>query len=277
MEGKMPGIECQVCRNRFKVSEVIKAKLVEEPLAQLIREKNPKWSPRGFICLADLNLFRTRYVTEVLKSASQEVLDLEQGVAKSLEEEEVLSRNINDEFESSFTYGQRLADRIAAFGGSWTFISIFLVVLVVWMGINTWILLKKPFDPYPYILLNLVLSCLAAIQAPVILMSQNRQEARDRIHAEHDYEVNLKAEIEIRKLHEKMDHLLLHQWQRLMDIQQLQVNLMEEISQISLKKGKNQGRLSEIEWPRALSRQPLVRFLACKDKVIVLKETKGRL
>ena len=238
MEGKMPGIECQVCRNRFKVSEVIKAKLVEEPLAQLIREKNPKWSPRGFICLADLNLFRTRYVTDVLKSASQEVLDLEQGVAKSLEEEEVLSRNINLEFEGSFTYGQRLADRIAAFGGSWTFISIFLVVLVVWMGINTWILLEKPFDPYPYILLNLVLSCLAAIQAPVILMSQNRQEARDRIHAEHDYEVNLKAEIEIRKLHEKMDHLLLHQWQRLMDIQQLQVNLMEEISQISLKKDK---------------------------------------
>ena len=142
------------------------------------------------------------------------------------------------EFEGSFTYGQRLADRIAAFGGSWTFISIFLVVLVVWMGINTWVLLKQPFDPYPYILLNLVLSCLAAIQAPVILMSQNRQEARDRIHAEHDYEVNLKAEIEIRKLHEKMDHLLLHQWQRLMDIQQLQVNLMEEISQISLKKDK---------------------------------------
>ena len=134
MEGTMPGIECQVCRNHFKVGEVIKAKLVEEPLAQLIREKHPKWSPRGFICLADLNLFRTRYVTEVLKSASQEVFDLEQGMAKSLEEEEVLSRNINQEFEDSFTLGQRLADRIAAFGGSWTFISIFMVVLVVWMA-----------------------------------------------------------------------------------------------------------------------------------------------
>jgi uncharacterized membrane protein len=157
-------------------------------------------------------------------------------MTKSLEEEELLSRNINQEFENSFTLGQRLADRIAAFGGSWTFISIFMVVLVVWMGINTWILLTKPFDPYPYILLNLVLSCLAAIQAPVILMSQNRQEARDRIHAEHDYEINMKAEIEIRKLHEKMDHLLMHQWQRLMEIQQLQVNLMEEISQISMKK-----------------------------------------
>jgi uncharacterized membrane protein len=103
------------------------------------------------------------------------------------------------------------------------------------MGINTAVLLTKPFDPYPYILLNLVLSCLAAIQAPVILMSQNRQEAKDRLRSEHDYEINLKAEIEIRKLHEKMDHLLMHQWQRLMDIQQLQVNQMEEISQLSSK------------------------------------------
>ena len=238
MEGTMPGIECQVCRRHFKVGEVIKAKLVEEPLAQMIREKHPKWSPTGFICLADLNLFRTRYVTEVLKSASQEVCDLEQGVPQSLEEEQVLSRNINQEFEDSLTLGQRLADRIADFGGSWTFISIFMTMLVVWMGINTWILLAKPFDPYPYILLNLVLSCLAAIQAPVILMSQNRQEARDRLRAEHDYEINLKAEVEIRKLHEKLDHLLMHQWQRLMDIQQLQVNLMEEISQISLKNDK---------------------------------------
>ncbi len=238
MAAQETGIECQVCRNRFKVSEVIKAKLVEEPLAQLIREKYPKWTDKGFICLADLNLFRSRYVTEVLKSASQEVFDLEEGMAKSLEEEEVLSRNINQEFEDSLTFGQRMADRLADFGGSWTFISIFMIVLVVWMGINTWILLTKPFDPYPYILLNLVLSCLAAIQAPVILMSQNRQEARDRLHSEHDYEINMKAEIEIRKLHEKMDHLLMHQWQRLMEIQQLQVDLMEEISQISLKGGE---------------------------------------
>ncbi|MCX5892706.1 MAG: DUF1003 domain-containing protein [Deltaproteobacteria bacterium] len=235
MEGSVPGIECQVCRRRFKVGEVIKAKLVEEPLVQLIREKHPKWSAKGFICLADLNLFRTRYVTEVLKSASQEVGDLEKGVAESLEEEQVTSRNINIEFEANLTLGERLADRLADFGGSWTFISLFMAILFIWLGINTWILLEKPFDPYPYILLNLVLSCLAAIQAPVILMSQNRQEARDRLRAEHDYEINLKAEIEIRKLHEKLDHLLMHQWQRLMDIQQLQVDLMEEISQSSVK------------------------------------------
>ncbi len=236
MENQMSGIECQVCRNHFKMGEVIKAKLIEEPIVQMIRRKHLKWTPRGFICLADLNLLRTRYVTEVLKSTSQEVYDLEKEMTKSLEEEQVLSRNINREFEGNLTLGQRLADRLADFGGSWTFISIFLGVLIVWMGINTVVLLARPFDPYPYILLNLVLSCLAAIQAPVIMMSQNRQEAKDRLRAEHDFEINLKAEIEIRKLHEKMDHLLMHQWQRLMDIQQLQVNLMEEISQLSIKK-----------------------------------------
>jgi uncharacterized membrane protein len=234
MEGQTDGIECQVCRNHFRVGEVIRARLIEEPIVKLIKARHPKWSPEGFICLADLNLFRSRYVTEVLKSASQEIYDQERGMAKGLEEE-VSSRNINKEFESRLTLGERMADRLADFGGSWTFISIFMVMLVVWMAINTWVLLRKPFDPYPYILLNLVLSCLAAIQAPVILMSQNRQEAKDRLHSEHDYEINLKAEIEIRKLHEKLDHLLMHQWQRLMDIQQLQVNLMEEISQISIK------------------------------------------
>lgn len=231
MASTKTGIECQVCRKHFKLGEVIKAKLVEAPVAELIKAKNPQWSAEGYICLADLNLFRTGYVTEVLKCAGQEVCDLEGEMAKSLEEEELLARNINREFDSRMTLGDRLSDRLADFGGSWTFISIFMLILVIWMGINTWILLAKPFDPYPYILLNLVLSCLAAIQAPVILMSQNRQEAKDRLRSEHDYEVNVKAEIEIRKLHEKLDHLLMHQWQRLMEIQQLQVDLMEEISQ----------------------------------------------
>jgi uncharacterized membrane protein len=231
MASPKTGIECQVCRKHYKIGEVIKAKLIEAPIVALIQAKHPQWSPRGYICLADLNLFRTGYVTEVLKSAGQEVGNLEQEVAKSLEEGELVSRNINQEFESSMTLGERLADRLADFGGSWIFISIFMGMLIIWMGINTWLLLEKPFDPYPYILLNLVLSCLAAIQAPVILMSQNRQEAKDRLRSEHDYQVNVKAEIEIRKLHEKIDHLLMHQWQRLMEIQQLQVDLMEEISQ----------------------------------------------
>ncbi len=229
-------IECQFCHQLFKVGEVISARLIEEPIAKLIREKQGTWSPEGYICLEDLNLFRTGYVIDTLKSGNLEAADLGKEMSQGIEEEtKVLSRNINKEFESRLTRGERMADRLAAFGGSWTFITLFAIVCVAWMAINTVVLLAKAFDPYPYILLNLVLSCLAAIQAPVILMSQNRQEAKDRLRSEHDYEINMKAEIEIRKLHEKMDNLLMHQWQRLMDIQQLQVNQIEEISQLAMK------------------------------------------
>ncbi|MGA8140377.1 MAG: DUF1003 domain-containing protein, partial [Desulfobaccales bacterium] len=216
MKSPTAAIECQVCHQLFKVSEVINAHLIEEPIVQRIREKQGTWSPEGYVCLGDLNLFRTGYVTETLKSANEEAAEMGKEMSQGIEEEaKVLSRNINKEFESRLTTGERMADRLADFGGSWTFITIFIVVCVSWMAINTAVLLAKAFDPYPYILLNLVLSCLAAIQAPVILMSQNRQEAKDRLRSEHDYEINMKAEIEIRKLHEKMDHLLMHQWQRL--------------------------------------------------------------
>ena len=229
----MAAIKCQVCQKNFNMDEVIKAELLEDPIVQMILEKHPEWSSEGFICLADLYLFRARYVAEILKTSGQEIYDLEKEMNK---EEQVLSFNINKEFESSLTLGERLADGLAKFGGSWLFISIFMAMMVIWMGINSFVLQGKPFDPFPFILLNLALSCLAALQAPVIMMSQNRQEAKDRLRVEHDYEINLKAEIEIRKLHERMDHLLMHQWQHLMDIQQLQVNMMEEITQRSIKK-----------------------------------------
>jgi len=123
-----------------------------------------------------------------------------------------------------------LADRLADYAGSWRFIGIFFAVLLLWIAINSVVLIWKPFDPYPFILLNLILSCLAAIQAPVIIMSQNRQEAKDRLRAEQDYRVNLKAEVEIRHLHEKIDHLLINQWQRLLEIQEVQTELMEEVA-----------------------------------------------
>jgi uncharacterized membrane protein len=228
----MNTIKCQVCQKNFMMDEVMKAELLEEPIVQMIREKHPEWSSEGYICLPDLYLFRARYVAEILKTSSREMYDLEKEMGK---EEQAISRNINKEFESSLTLGERLSDRLANFGGSWTFLIIFMAMLVIWMGINIFVPQGKPFDPYPFILLNLVLSCLAAVQAPVIMMSQNRQEAKDRLRSELDFETNRKAEIEIRKLHERMDHLLMHQWQHLMDIQQLQVNMMEEINQRSIK------------------------------------------
>ena len=131
---------------------------------------------------------------------------------------------------SKLTLGEALADRIATFGGSWRFIIVFGSVLLVWILINTIALAAKPFDPYPFILLNLILSCLAAIQAPVIMMSQNRQETKDRLRSENDYRVNLKAELEIRHLHEKVDHLLSRQWERLAEIQQIQIELLSEVA-----------------------------------------------
>ncbi len=203
--------------------------MVRGPVVETIRKKHPDWSSSGFICFDDLNHFRTEHVQEALVEEKGELSSLEEEVVKSLKEHELLSKNINVEFDRQLTFGQRVADKVAEFGGSWRFIISFAVVLAVWIVINSVALILKPFDPYPYILLNLVLSCLAAIQAPVIMMSQNRREAKDRLRAEHDYRVNLKAELEIRHLNGKMDLLLTHQWQRLLEIQEIQTELMEEL------------------------------------------------
>jgi uncharacterized membrane protein len=136
-----------------------------------------------------------------------------------------------DEEQEERTFGQRMADKLASFGGSWGFIIFFLSFITIWIIINVVFLLSKAFDPYPFILLNLILSCIAALQAPVIMMSQNRQEEKDRIRAKKDYMINLKSELEIRMLHEKMDHLIIHQQQRLLEIQQIQIDMMQEIMQ----------------------------------------------
>jgi uncharacterized membrane protein len=167
----------------------------------------------------------------MLETDKGELTTLEEQVMKSLREQEILSKNVNVEFDDKLTLGQRLADRVADSAGSWRFIIIFISILIAWIIVNSIIILVwRPYDPYPFILLNLVLSCIAALQAPVIMMSQNRQEAKDRLRAEHDYMVNLKAELEIRHLHDKIDHLILNQWQRLLEIQEIQVELMEELA-----------------------------------------------
>jgi uncharacterized membrane protein len=172
--------------------------------------------------------FRAEYVRNVLEEDLGALSSLEHEVVKSLREHEVLAENVDAEFETERTRGEHLADAIAEFGGSWRFICLFGAFLGIWILTNAVLSLRAP-DPYPFILLNLVLSCLAAIQAPVIMMSQNRQEAKDRARSEHDYKVNLKAELEIRHLHEKMDYLLKEQAQRLFALQELQIDLMEEL------------------------------------------------
>jgi uncharacterized membrane protein len=152
----------------------------------------------------------------------------EKRVIQHLDKRQHISHDINQEFDTKLTFGQRLADKVAAFGGSWTFIIIFAALLLSWVLLNSYILAWRgnSFDSYPYILLNLFLSMLAATQAPVILMSQNRQGVKDRFDAAHDYEINLKAELEILSLHEKLDELRDQKWGELIQMQQKQIDLL---------------------------------------------------
>ncbi len=219
---------CQICGSD-QLSKLHPGILVRQAVAELIQGKVGRWSEDGWICSEDLQKFRHEYVRSLLEAEKGELTALEKEVLESLSQQEILSRNPEEEIISALTMGQRMADRIAAVGGSWRFITIFAIVLFVWIVINTIVLVARPFDPYPFILLNLILSCLAAIQAPVIMMSQNRQEARDRLNAMRDYQVNLKAELEIRHLHQKLDHLLTHQWERLVEIQEIQMELINEV------------------------------------------------
>jgi uncharacterized membrane protein len=218
---------CQIC-NQAK-DGMMPAALIRPKIMEEIEKAFPNFSTQGYICVDDMNRFRFQYVQNLLASEKGELTALDQEVLESLRQHDLLSSNINLEFEEKLEFGEKLADKIAEFGGSWKFIILFAAVLIVWIGINSAILLWKPFDPYPFILLNLILSCLAAIQAPVIMMSQNRQESKDRLRSEYDYQVNLKAELEIRHLHEKIDHLLSRQWERLVEIQQVQMELMTEV------------------------------------------------
>jgi uncharacterized membrane protein len=223
--------QCQICHRTMSSDAGTIGDVIRPSLLEFIQKRMPDFDPHGFICFNDLGPFRRDYVKEVLEEEIGELSALDQEVIDSLQEREILSENIGKEFEEELTFGQRLSDRIASFGGSWTFITIFGAVLFVWIIINTIVLATRAFDPYPFILMNLILSCLAALQAPIIMMSQNRAEARDRARAENDYKVNLKAELEIRHLHEKIDHLLRKQYNRLFEIQQIQIELLQELGQ----------------------------------------------
>lgn len=222
-------MSCAVCGQPFARRVLVAGELVRAEVANEIRKVQPQWTSESFICRDDLARFRGRYVHALLASERGELSSLEQDVVRSLREHELLSSNVDAGFTQNRSRGERLADRIASFGGSWMFLICFGAFLVLWIGSNSLMLLWRPPDPYPFIFLNLILSCLAAVQAPVIMMSQNRQEARDRIRSEHDYQINLKAELEIRHLHEKIDHLLSHQWERLVQIQELQLELLSDL------------------------------------------------
>jgi uncharacterized membrane protein len=220
---------CQVCGEQKRKDELVPAALIRAPVVDLIIKGHPAWSPEGYICHADLDRFRIAYVRDVLEKERDECASLKEADKPGVKEEDHLPKNDYIEYESELTFGEHLSDKIAGFAGSWSFIAVFAGLIFLWVALNTYVLLYRPFDAYPFILLNLVLSILAAVQAPVIIMSQNRQEIRDRLHADRDYQVSVHTELEIHRLHKKIDHLLASQGERHTEIQNIQMELMEEL------------------------------------------------
>jgi uncharacterized membrane protein len=220
---------CAVCGRSFPSHLLLPAHFVRDNVAGLIAARVPGWDGTGFICRGCHNGFRAEFVRSEMEKDRGELGALEEEVMRSLHEGQIVADDVNREYERALTLGERTADKVAEFGGSWRFILIFFGVMAVWIVINTFILLTRPFDPYPYILLNLALSLLAAVQAPIIMMSQNRQEARDRLRAENDYKVNLKAELEVRAIGDKLDQLIHHQWAHLLEIQQIQMEMIDDL------------------------------------------------
>lgn len=213
----------------ISAGEAIQGKEIRTPVLLLIQRDYPRFTEDSWIALDTLNQYRRLFLSQLVEQEKGEIATIDADVMAAIRDNAILSENIDEVVEGQLTLGDRLADRIATFGGSWTFIITFFSFILIWMAINIWILATKPFDPYPFILLNLILSCLAAIQAPIIMMSQNRQETKDRQRAEHDYRINLKAELEIKLLSEKMDHILVHQNKKLLEIQEVQIDYLEDL------------------------------------------------
>jgi len=225
----MPKVNCSLCDNQVEGRTLASPQKLENRILDLIRKDRPEWEAKRGICGNCLETYRAKKFVTYLEAEYEKLSDLEHSVVSKITRRGRVSKLVHQDMETQMTFGERVADKVAQFGGSWGFISLFGGILVVWMVVNAWVLARHPFDPYPFILLNLVLSTLAALQAPVIMMSQNRQAHKDRRHAQQDYEVNLMAEIEIRDLHDKLDSLRFKQWHELWHIQKRQIELLEHL------------------------------------------------
>jgi len=224
----MQNFTSDISRQKFPVSERISGKSVRNGVLKEIIKEHPGFNDDSLLSVSELNHYRKLYIQNLLSKEVGTLTELEQTVLDNINQNHLIADEAS-EIKNPITRGQLWADRISTFGGSWKFIGAFAVFMAAWMTFNVVSLRNKGFDPYPFILLNLVLSCLAAIQAPVIMMSQNRQEEKDRDRAKNDYMVNLKSELEIRMLHEKIDHLIINQQENLLEIQQIQVDMMREL------------------------------------------------
>jgi uncharacterized membrane protein len=218
-----------ISKQEIPAGEDVKAQEIRVGIFKLIKSEHPDFNTDSYITLAELNQYRRLYLTSLIIQEKGELAIIDEDVMDAIKNNAILSENIQEEIETELSFGEKIADKVASFGGSWTFIIAFFSFILIWMLINIFVLASKPFDPYPFILLNLILSCLAAIQAPIIMMSQNRQEQKDRQRSEHDYKINLKAELEIKLLSEKIDHLLVHQNKKLLEIQEVQTDYLEDL------------------------------------------------
>lgn len=212
----------------FPEHDRVSGKTIRTSILNLILEDFPDFDVNDSISVQELNVYREKYISKFLQTEISQLSKLEKDVVRSLGDDTSFVAKVEEEVDTR-NYGQIVADKVAAFGGSWTFIIAFFVFISIWIGSNVIIFTNKEFDPYPFILLNLILSCVAALQAPVIMMSQNRQEEKDRERAKKDYMINLKSELEIRMLDDKIDHLVMHQQQELIEIQKVQIEMMNDI------------------------------------------------
>ncbi|WP_291090875.1 DUF1003 domain-containing protein [Empedobacter sp. UBA7494] len=239
-------MKCFVTQKPINRYEAVKGKEIQQEIFKLIEQDYPAITEEDYVSIKVLNKYRRQFFANLISQEKGEMEKLDQDVVEAIRDNSILSENIKENTSKPLTTGDRIADKVASFGGSWTFIISFFIFLLVWMFLNFWMLHNKGFDPYPFILLNLILSCLAAIQAPIIMMSQNRQEDKDRDRAEHDYKINLKAELEIKLLSEKIDHLLVHQNKKLLEIQEMQIQYLENIeNQILHTKDKKENKKEE--------------------------------
>lgn len=239
-------MKCFVTQKPINRYEAVKGKEIQQEIFKLIQQDYPAITEEDYVSIKILNKYRRQFFANLISQEKGEMEKLDQDVVEAIRDNSILSENIKENTSKPLTTGDRIADKVASFGGSWTFIISFFIFLLAWMFLNFWMLHNKGFDPYPFILLNLILSCLAAIQAPIIMMSQNRQEDKDRDRAEHDYKINLKAELEIKLLSEKIDHLLVHQNKKLLEIQEMQIQYLENIeNQILHTKDKKENKKEE--------------------------------
>ena len=219
-----------ISKEKFPISEKISGNVIKDTLLSYIQKDFPNFNEDNSLSISELNEYREKYITNYMVQQLGVLNDLERTVLESINDETLLTNQLDDdEQDQNSTFGQKIADKVAAFGGSWTFIISFVTFLLSWIGINAFVFLNKGSDPYPFILLNLILSCVAALQAPVIMMSQNRQEEKDRERAKKDYMINLKAELQIRILNERVDHLVNFQQQQFLTTQGNQTRMISKI------------------------------------------------